>query len=150
MLSSLLADLWVRMVLLTWSLVSSPQPAEPPPPHPTPVATTVVVASALPQAPLPPAAPVAAAPRVVEGLDAWIAASAWPEALRPTLRRVVLCESGGNPAASNGYHQGLLQVDPYLHGWPPSDPVAQLDQGYAVYLKALAMFGNGWQPWACY
>jgi hypothetical protein len=61
------------------------------------------------------------------------------------VERIVMCESSGNPAAYNpaGY-VGLMQVDPRLHGPVPADPVAQLAQGYEVYLK------QGWGAWGCY
>lgn len=92
---------------------------------------------------VPTAAPTAAV-AAPTSLDAALAASAWPAALWPTVRRIVWCESRGQTWARNGPHVGLMQVNESFHGPVPADAVGQLNQGYAVYLK------QGWTAWACY
>ncbi len=78
-------------------------------------------------------------------LQAALAESPWPPELWPTVERIVMCESSGNPAAHGpGGYVGLMQVSPSLHGAVPPDAVSQLAQGYEVYLK------QGWGAWGCY
>lgn len=83
--------------------------------------------------------------QVLSSLDAWIAASQWPSNTWTTVKRIVMCESGGNPniISPTGY-VGLMQVAPWYHGYPPSDPVGQLNQGYEIWKK------QGWGAWECY
>lgn len=74
-----------------------------------------------------------------------LAESPWPSDLWPTVERIVQCESNGNAAAVGpGGYQGLMQVDPRLHGPVPPDAVGQLTQAYGVYLR------QGWSAWGCY
>lgn len=78
-------------------------------------------------------------------LDDWLAQSNWPSNSWATVKRIVMCESGGNPAivSPSGY-VGLMQVAPWFWGYPSSNPVEQLNQGYEVYKK------QGWGAWQCY
>ncbi|MBX7111204.1 MAG: transglycosylase SLT domain-containing protein [Dehalococcoidia bacterium] len=79
------------------------------------------------------------------GIEEALAQSPWPRELWPTVERIIVCESSGNPGAvSPAGYQGLMQVAPWLHGAVPADPVAQLSQAYDVYLK------QGWGAWGCY
>jgi soluble lytic murein transglycosylase-like protein len=89
--------------------------------------------------------PARTSPATVSSLDATLAASPWPAELWPTVKRVIQCESSGNPAAVGpGGYVGLMQVSPRLHGPVPADPVGQLTQAYDVYLR------EGWGAWGCY
>lgn len=120
----------------------------------TATAAPTVEQSAAPITPVP--TELAAAPTAVpteaavyssglSSVQAWLAQSPWPPELWPTAERVIMCESSGNPAAVGpGGYVGLMQVDPSLHGPVPADPVAQLAQGYDVYLR------QGWGAWGCY
>jgi len=88
---------------------------------------------------------VVSAPSSGGSLSQWVDSSNWPSGLHGTVERVAMCESSGNPGAvGGGLYQGLMQVNPNYHGAVPSDPVAQLNQAYEVYLK------QGWGAWSCY
>lgn len=84
-------------------------------------------------------------PIITESLDAWIAASNWPSQYRDIVKRIIMCESGGNPniVSPTGY-VGLMQVAPWYHGYPSSNPVEQLNQGYEIWKK------QGFGAWECY
>lgn len=98
-----------------------------------PVVTPVRVA-----VPAPRATPLASVRAALEQ-------SPWPADTWPTVERIIMCESSGNPAAlSPAGYVGLMQVAPWLHGAVPADPVAQLAQAYDVYLR------QGWAAWGCY
>ncbi|MEZ4553155.1 MAG: LysM peptidoglycan-binding domain-containing protein [Dehalococcoidia bacterium] len=105
-------------------------------------------AAAAPVTGAPPSASVAAVPAAAPAttsLREALALSPWPPSSWSTVERIVACESSGNTAAVGPLgHQGLLQVDPRLHGAVPADAVGQLTQGYAVYQR------QGWGAWACY
>lgn len=110
-----------------------------------------IITSALQQT--TPAAPAAVATTAapmraavsIPAIQEILAASPWPQELWPTVERIILCESSGNPGAvSPAGYAGLMQVAPWLHGTVPADPVAQLAQAYGVYLR------QGWGAWGCY
>ncbi|MEZ4554283.1 MAG: transglycosylase SLT domain-containing protein [Dehalococcoidia bacterium] len=113
-----------------------------------------VISSALQQATAaataaPPPEPVVTAPArtsvSIPAIEEILAQSPWPRETWPTVERIILCESSGNPAAvSPAGYVGLMQVAPWLHGAVPADPVAQLAQAYEVYLR------QGWGAWGCY
>lgn len=107
-----------------------------------------VIAELAPQLPPPPTTTVVTQPLiqspVVSNVYDWYLQSDWPQDLWPIVQQIIQCESSGNPQAFNGHHRGLMQVDPDLWGPVPSDPVAQLNQGYHVYLT------QGWGAWECY
>jgi soluble lytic murein transglycosylase-like protein len=78
-------------------------------------------------------------------VGSWLAASQWPSQYHAVVARIIQCESSGNPGAvSSAGYVGLMQIAPWFHGSVPSDPVAQLNQAYEVYLK------QGWGAWGCY
>lgn len=118
-------------------------------------AAQAIISSALQQATATPvstqatAVPVAtAAVRTsvsIPAIEEILAQSPWPRELWPTVERIIICESSGNPGAvSPAGYVGLMQVAPWLHGTVPADPVAQLAQAYGVYLR------QGWGAWGCY
>jgi hypothetical protein len=86
------------------------------------------------------------APSIVSNnFDFWFQSSQWPSYMYETVKRIVKCESSFQPdIVSPGGYVGLMQIAPWFHGYPPSDPVGQLNQGYEVYLK------QGWNAWSCY
>lgn len=78
-------------------------------------------------------------------LDVWISQSNWPEWTWPTVRRIVLCESSGIVGIdTNPPHVGLMQANVNIWGRVPHDPIAELNQGYYIYLQ------QGWRAWSCY
>ncbi len=113
-----------------------------------------IISSALQQAtaaaartpePAPVATAVARAAVSLPSIEAALAESPWPRELWPTVERIILCESSGNPGAvSPSGYMGLMQVAPWLHGAVPADAVGQLTQAYGVYLR------QGWGAWGCY
>lgn len=119
-------------------------------------AAQAIISSALQQAtatPAPARAATAAALATAQAragvsipaLEDILAQSPWPRDLWPTVERIIVCESSGNPGAvSPAGYVGLMQVAPWLHGTVPADPVAQLAQAYDVYLR------QGWGAWGCY
>jgi len=122
---------------------------------PTEPVAQAIITSALQQAtPTAPAAVVATAVPVatpvrtsvsIPAIEEVLARSPWPRELWPTVERIIICESSGNPGAvSPAGYVGLMQVAPWLHGAVPADPVAQLAQAYEVYLR------QGWGAWGCY
>lgn len=79
------------------------------------------------------------------GLDSWIAQSNWPQWTWPTVKRIVMCESGGIVGiATNPPHVGLMQANVNIWGRVPADPISELNQGYEIYLQ------QGWEAWSCY
>lgn len=100
---------------------------------PQPASTAVVQRLQTPQAANP----------VNSDLWAALAASNWPPSLWSRVHAIVMCESRGQVTARNGAHYGLLQQNVNLHGYPGDTMVAQLNSGYAVYLK------QGWSAWSC-
>lgn len=78
-------------------------------------------------------------------LDYWISQSNWPPQYWSTVRRIVLCESGGVVGIdTNPPHVGLMQANVNYWGYPQGGPVGELNQGYQIYLI------QGWRAWSCY
>jgi hypothetical protein len=82
----------------------------------TPVATATPVPTVAEAAATPVETPTEEAYVYSSGLPAvesWLAQSPWPPEMWPTVERVMMCESSGNPAAVGpGGYVGLMQVDP--------------------------------------
>src|SRR5689334_20013199 len=68
-------------------------------------------------------------------LDQWIAGSNWPPQYWNTVRRIVLCESGGVVGIRNGPHKGLMQANTNFWGYVPDEPIAELNQGYYIFTQ---------------
>lgn len=65
------------------------------------------------------------------------------------LRSVARCESGFDPAASNGQYQGIFQFGPTLWSITPVKGFSRNDP-YAAALGAAWAFSRGMQShWAC-
>lgn len=80
-----------------------------------------------------------------DSLDYWISQSDWPPQTWSTVRRIVLCESGGVVGIdTNPPHVGLMQANVNFWGRVAKDPIAELNQGYYIYQQ------QGWQAWECY
>ena len=78
-------------------------------------------------------------------LDVWISQSNWPEWTWPTVRRIVICESGGIVGIdTNPPHVGLMQANVNIWGRVARDSIAELNQGYYIYTQ------QGWRAWSCY
>lgn len=106
--------------------------------------------------PVPTSTPIpTATPVPLTGMDAWLAASPWPEYLWPEVSAVAWCESRHDPSASNGVSWGLMQVTPLWFdyaGIPFSswaDPVANLTVAWAAYNYDLERGYPAWTQWSC-
>lgn len=79
-----------------------------------------------------------------DNLDTWIAQSNWPQWAWLTVRRIVMCESGGIPGINtNPPHVGLMQANVEFWGYPSGGPVGELNQGFFIYQQ------QGWGAWQC-
>lgn len=111
------------------------------PPIPTAVPTSVYT-------PIPesiPTAQITQAMNIQDSLDDWISQSNWPPQTWSTVRRIVLCESGGVVGIdTNPPHVGLMQANVNFWGRVPKDPIAELNQGYYIYTQ------QGFSAWECY
>lgn len=61
----------------------------------------------------------------------------------------MMCESGGNPLATNGTSWGLFQINWPYHQNLYSDPNSLFDPATNVAVAYAIWADSGWLPWSC-
>lgn len=96
-----------------------------------------------------------------ESFEDWARDAGWEESLIPDVKRIATCESGLNPAATNGVMLGLMQISDAQRGWQGwwryfgydssnyADPRYNLSLARKIYQYSIDRGQYGFSQWQC-